>query len=195
MPNGLWACVLLLRSGCLCVRCCWLAVWTANWPAGWTADCQWSCNSCLISVGQGLVRHCHCVSHIALHITVVPSSSGFLMFLQSVIQLQIHALKFTVAQLAHQCLITFPDFAFPAQTKLTLSVTACSVCGGSKCSSVSQQLFREVRIMKILNHPNIGRTWWLQSSSFLDITVSNTQGNFLKAAVCDVSWLIYCFLN
>lgn len=37
-----------------------------------------------------------------------------------------------------------------------------------KCPCVSPQLFREVRIMKILNHPNIGEFRWEHATALFD---------------------------
>lgn len=106
----------------------------------------------LICVGQGLVWGCRCITDIALHSTVAPWPSAPLMLLPSVIQFQM---------CTAQCMITLSNNALPADTELTLMVTACDVIQHIskciKCSSLSQQLFREVRIMKLLNHPNIGR--------------------------------------
>lgn len=113
----------------------------------------------LICVGQGLVRCRHCIRHITLHSTVVPWSSGLLMFLQSIIEFQ----KYTHFGnlLLFQC--------FPSRDRVDTHFNAFNVIrhvfGLIKCSSVSQQLFREVRIMKLLNHPNIGKfkhaaSWW-----------------------------------
>lgn len=167
-----------------------VADWAFGWPTGRLAGLQRVSGVVillLICVGQGLVRRCHCISHIALHGTVVPWSSGPLMFLQSVIQFQtythfsgVYCGSVPFAQLPNQCLIRFSNFSFlPAETELTL--TACKVVWRvfwcTECFSVSQQLFREVRIMKILNHPNIGKfkqepaaAWW-QLSNNIELSI------------------------
>lgn len=63
--------------------------------------------------------------------------------------------------------------AFPTEIERTQG--RCLEChltrfGLTKFSPVSPQLFREVRIMKLLNHPNIGKFTqeaWLISSSII----------------------------
>lgn len=166
MPRWLWACVLLLCSGWLRAASDWV-FWR---PAGWTAACQWSCNSgpylCRSGFSASLsLQRSYCFtqysSPVILRSSHVPTECNPVSDVYTLWCLRVYCGSVPSAQLSDQCLIAVSDSVFPTEIELTLRVTACNVIqrifGCIKCSSVSQQLFREVRIMKLLNHPNIGK--------------------------------------
>ena len=127
-------------------------------PTGWTAACQWSCNSAPYQRRAGFSASL--LLHRSYCFTQYSRSSGPLMFLRSVIQCQmythlcVYCGSAPFAQLPNQCLITFSN---RADTQGHCNVMSLDLfLDALNVPSVSPQLFREVRIMKILNHPNIG---------------------------------------
>lgn len=152
----------------MCVWLCDAADWVFGWPAGWTAVCHWSCNSapylCRAGFSAKLPLHqSYCFtqysSPMILRSSHVPAECNPVSDVYTLWHLGVCCCPIPFAQHPNQCLITFPNYFFRQSrhsgSLLVMSCMLCFVC--IKCSSVSQQLFREVRIMKILNHPNIGK--------------------------------------
>lgn len=127
--------------------------------------------SLLTSVGQGLVPRCHCVSGIASHaptqhFSVLPHNPT-----------PIYGRGFRcgwvppplLAKCSHQC-------SYQQKGRLARCVVSGRVLPLLlKCPSVSPQLFREVRIMKILNHPNIGEFRREHAAAFFDSSATLLQ--------------------